>query len=100
MIIELRNINRSPKIKDAFLAFLYIDGEKAGLVWNRGNGRLTFYHHVDERGRFHIVAAELEQKMKEAGKNLAEWTQPLAPLLDELARNSGKKIKRTRGKRP
>ena len=84
------------------MAFLYINGEKAGLTWNKGKGFNTAYHYLSERGKTLISTAELEHKLKQPEKTVAAWSapQPLVPLLDELVNSSRKKNGKGRSQRP
>jgi hypothetical protein len=61
MKIELKNIHHSEQLSEetnAFSANLYINGIKAGVASNRGNGGPTDYYPANDKGRQLIKEAE------------------------------------------
>lgn len=61
MNIELKGISYNPRLSEetnAFSASIYIDGKKAGIASNRGNGGATDYYPVNQEGKELISKAE------------------------------------------
>jgi len=86
MKIELKNLELSKRVRGSFIAHLYINDAKAGIVHNMGGEHNTVYHHISEEGKQLIAEAEIHCRMMPENNNTKDGAKfSLTDYLDQVA---------------